>query len=112
MIRIALAALAIVLGTAAAISCEEFKTLSADEMKEYRDKLSEQGADPLDQLFAFEELSCSDSPTIRAYAMKTGLQTATDPLVLERLLPKLADAGLFRTAYSGRTLAEHLAEGV
>lgn len=31
-------------------------------------------------------------------------------LVLDRLLPKLADAGLFRAAYSGRSFAEHLAE--
>ncbi|MBP1849571.1 NtaA/DmoA family FMN-dependent monooxygenase [Rhizobium halophytocola] len=31
-------------------------------------------------------------------------------LVLERLLPKLADAGLFRKVYAGRTFAGHLAE--
>ena len=39
-----------------------------------------------------------------------GGSVASMRLVLERLLPLLGDAGLFRTGYSGRTFAEHLAE--
>lgn len=31
-------------------------------------------------------------------------------LVLEKLIPRLADAGLFRKTYSGQTFADHLAE--
>lgn len=47
---------------------------------------------------------------IDGFVAVPGGSVASMRLVLERLLPKLADAGLFRTAYSGRTFAEHLAE--
>lgn len=86
MIRLLLVVVSLMLGTAGALACEEYKSLSTDEMKDYRDKLAEKGADALDQLFAFQELSCSDNPTIRAYAVKTGLETATDPLLREQIM--------------------------
>ena len=47
---------------------------------------------------------------IDGFVAVPGGSVASMRLVLERLLPKLADARLFRTAYSGRTFAEHLAE--
>ncbi|CAM3832421.1 NtaA/DmoA family FMN-dependent monooxygenase [Agrobacterium radiobacter] len=47
---------------------------------------------------------------IDGFVAVPGGSVASMRLVLERLLPKLADAGLFRTAYSGCTFAEHLAE--
>lgn len=39
-----------------------------------------------------------------------GGSVASMRLVLEQLLPRLGDAGLFRTGYSGHTFADHLAE--
>ncbi|KWT85498.1 monooxygenase [Agrobacterium tumefaciens str. B6] len=47
---------------------------------------------------------------IDGFVAVPGGSVASMRLVLERLLPELADAGLFRTAYSGCTFAEHLAE--
>ncbi|WP_367717192.1 hypothetical protein AB2N04_03920 [Nitratireductor sp. GISD-1A_MAKvit] len=75
----------VLLGAAGASACEEYKSLSTQEMKDFRDKLAEDGADPLDRLFAFEELSCSENPTIRAYAIRQGLSSATDPLVRQQI---------------------------
>ncbi|EKF18732.1 hypothetical protein [Nitratireductor pacificus] len=83
--QLTLAALGVLLSAAGAQACEQYKNLSTAEMKEYRDKLVEAGADPLDRLFAFEELSCSDNPTIRAYAIREGIAAAKDPLVREQI---------------------------
>lgn len=83
--HMSLAILAILSSAAAAQACEQYKSLSTAEMKEYRDKLIEAEADPLDRLFAFEELSCSDNPTIRAYAIREGIAAAKDPLVREQI---------------------------
>lgn len=67
-------------------ACDEYRNLSSSEMKEFRDKLLETGADPLDRLFAFEELSCSDKPAVRSYAIREGLKSATDPIVRHQIL--------------------------
>ncbi len=86
MIRILTALFGVLLLTGGAVACDAYTTLSTGEMKDYRDKLGEAGADPLDQLFAYEQLACSDNPTIRAYAIKTGLETATEPLVRQQIM--------------------------
>lgn len=67
-------------------ACDEYRDLSNSEMKEFRNKLVETGADPLDRLFAFEELSCSDKPAVRSYAIREGLKSATDPIVRHQIL--------------------------
>lgn len=69
-----------------AMACDEFRSLENSELKEFRDKLIETDADPLDRLFAFEELSCSDRPTIRNYAVREGLKSAKDPIVRHQIL--------------------------
>ncbi len=46
---------------------------------------------------------------IDGFVAVPGGSVASMRLVLERLLPRLGDAGLFRTAYSGSTFADHLA---
>ncbi|GAB4360065.1 MAG: hypothetical protein Kow0026_22140 [Oricola sp.] len=69
-----------------ALACEKYKALDMIEMKEYRDKLVQPDADPLDQLFAFRELSCSDQPTIRAFAIREGLKSASDDLVRHEIM--------------------------
>lgn len=69
-----------------ALACEEFVDLAAQELKEYRDKLVEQEADPLDRMFAFQQLACSSSPVMRAYAVREGLRTATDPIVRQQIM--------------------------
>ncbi len=68
------------------MACEEYSNLTTSEMKEYRDKLIEAGADPFDRLFAFESLVCSDNPTIRAYAVREGLKASSDSLVRNRIM--------------------------
>lgn len=84
--QIAMALLLWLLPWQSANACEEFRSLSAAEMKEFRDKLAEADADPLDRMFAFEELNCSDKPAIRAYAVREGLKNATDPLVRHQIM--------------------------
>ncbi|HEY9057881.1 MAG TPA: hypothetical protein VIN77_12085 [Aurantimonas sp.] len=78
--------LAMLLFPATAFACEEYKSHSTAELKEYRDKLAEAEADPLDRLFAFEELACSDRPTVRAYAIRVGLSAAKDDLVRQQIM--------------------------
>ena len=73
-------------GGSAAWACEEFVDLQQQELKEYRDKLIEQEADPLDRMFAFQQLVCSSNPVMRAYAVREGLKTATDPIVRQQIM--------------------------
>ncbi|MCZ7451627.1 NtaA/DmoA family FMN-dependent monooxygenase [Rhizobium rhizogenes] len=47
---------------------------------------------------------------IDGFVAVPGGSVASMRLVLEQLLPRLGDAGLFRTGYSGHTFADHLAE--
>ena len=72
--------------TAYASACEQYNSIPIEELKEYRDKLIEADADPFDRLFAFEKLICSDKPTIRSYAIETGMQSAADTLVRHEIL--------------------------
>ncbi len=67
-------------------ACEEYKGLSKEEMKDYRDKLAEEGADELDKMFSFRELVCSDSPTMRAYAIEYGLKSTKDAVLRSEML--------------------------
>ena len=86
LLRIAFVSILLALPCRAAWACEEYRSLTNSELKEFRDKLVENGADPLDRLFAFEELACSDMPTIRSYAMREGLNSAKDPIVRHQIL--------------------------
>lgn len=74
------------LGGGGALACEEFVEIEAQQLKEYRDKLVEQEADPLDRMFAFQQLVCSSNPVMRAYAVREGLKSATDPIVREQIM--------------------------
>ncbi|BFM04890.1 hypothetical protein [Halioxenophilus aromaticivorans] len=66
--------------------CEEFVSYEPSELKEYRDLLSKVGADPIDRLFAFEKLVCSDKPIMRTYAVKVGLETTDNELVRNQIM--------------------------
>ncbi len=70
------------------IACEKFNPLSSEEVKENRDMLGKLDADPLDRMFAFEQLACSDNPNLRHYAMKEGLKNSADPLVRNQVMLK------------------------
>jgi FMN-dependent oxidoreductase (nitrilotriacetate monooxygenase family) len=60
---------------------------------------------------AFETIrEWAQAGAIDGFVAVPGGSVASMRLVLERLLPRLGDAGLFRTGYSGHTFAEHLAE--
>ncbi|KQU84946.1 hypothetical protein ASD99_31320 [Mesorhizobium sp. Root695] len=82
--------LAIVFGIQAfplvAHACEEYSALPDPETKEYRDKLLDTAADPLDRLFAFQKLVCASNPVIRTYAVREGLKAVSDPLVREQIM--------------------------
>uniref|UniRef100_UPI003BA97C54 hypothetical protein n=1 Tax=Stappia sp. TaxID=1870903 RepID=UPI003BA97C54 len=67
------------------LACETYKALSATELKEFRDKLAEQDADPIDRLFAYQELACSDQPVMRAYAIRAGMENARDPILRQQI---------------------------
>lgn len=69
-----------------ASACEDYKVIDNTQLKEFRDKLLEAEADPLDRLFAFQELVCSDNPTIRTYAVREGLRASRDPLVRQQIM--------------------------
>ncbi len=86
MIRLIIVFLALVISMPDTFACEELIELSSEEVKEYRDKLIQSNADPLDRLFAFENLACSSKPTIRAYAIREGLKSSSDPLVRHQIL--------------------------
>lgn len=68
------------------VACEEYKSLSKDEIKDYRNKLVEEGADEVDRMFSFRELVCSDSPTMRAYAVEFGLKSTSDDVMRNEVM--------------------------
>jgi hypothetical protein len=70
----------------AAHACEEYSALADQETKEYRDKLLDIAADPLDRLFAFQKLVCGNNPVIRTYAVREGLKAVSDRLVREQIM--------------------------
>lgn len=60
---------------------------------------------------AFETIrEWAQASAIDGFVAVPGGSVASMRLVLEQLLPRLGDAGLFRTGYSGHTFADHLAE--
>lgn len=60
---------------------------------------------------AFETIrEWAQASAIDGFVAVPGGSVASMLLVLEQLLPRLGDAGLFRTGYSGHTFADHLAE--
>lgn len=66
-------------------ACDEYKTMSQDELKQYRDVLSDANADPIDRFFAYQGLACSDQPVMRAYATRAGLASARDPILRQQI---------------------------
>ncbi len=67
-------------------TCEEYLYLETDELKEYRDALVAEGSDPLDRIFAFRKLSCSESPAIRSFAITEGLKNSADQIVRNEVM--------------------------
>lgn len=82
----AVATLVGALWVADAHACEEYVSHEIEELKEYRDKLREPNADPFDRLYAFEQLICASNPTLRAFAVREGLRSASDPIVRHQIL--------------------------
>ena len=82
----AIAALGLVLTAQGASACEEYLNHDMAALKEYRDKLIQPDADPFDRMFAFQQLVCSSNPTMRAYAVREGMKSASDPIVRHQIL--------------------------
>lgn len=85
MIRIMVTLLLFVIANQAQ-ACEQYEPIPLAELKEYRTKLLEPEADPFDRLFAFEQLSCSDKPTIRSFAIQEGMKSANNDIVRTEIL--------------------------
>ncbi|WP_349360188.1 hypothetical protein [Stappia sp.] len=90
-------------------ACDATTQLTPGEMKEYRDRLEQADADPIDRLVAYRRLACSDDPILRSYAIRVGLKSARDPLLRQQIafdalmaMPRidleLSDQGLGRQA--------------
>ncbi|MEW8628083.1 MAG: hypothetical protein AB2551_20210 [Candidatus Thiodiazotropha sp.] len=69
-----------------AFSCEKYESFTLDEQKSFREMLNKSNADPLDRLFAFNQLACSDDPNIRSYAIREGLKNSSDELVRNQVM--------------------------
>ncbi len=67
-------------------SCEKYESFTLDEQKSFREMLNKSNADPLDRLFAFNRLACSDDPNIRSYAVREGLKNSSDELVRNQVM--------------------------
>ena len=78
----------VLFGQSNAHACEGYSNYTLEEIKEFRDMLGEADADPLDRLFALEQMVCSDRPNIRSYAIEQGLKTIQDPLVRNEVMFK------------------------
>jgi len=78
--------LMMLVSVSAAFACDKYADYTIDEIKEFRAMLGKEDADPLDRLFAFEQMVCSDRPNIRSYAIKQGLNTIQDPLVRNEVM--------------------------
>lgn len=81
-----LSPLSLAMATGTAAACEEFVAIPESEAKEARDKLLQSDADPMDRLFAFQKLVCSNQPVLRNYAVREGLKSTTEPLVREQIM--------------------------
>lgn len=73
-------------GTSVAIACESYESYSQEQSKQLRDILLDAEADELDRLYAFDALSCSDSPTLRHYATEKGLENFKKSLLRNRVM--------------------------
>ena len=83
---VALALQAMTWSVEKAIACEQFISIEADEMKTMRDALVTPDTDPLDKLYAFQILSCSDQSSIRNYAIEVARNSKEPILISEMVL--------------------------
>ncbi len=120
IVKLAVLALlsSVLMASAANAACEDgYEKLTLEQAKEYRDKLIEQGAVPLDRQFSFAKLVCSDNPQLRDYAVREGLKSTNDPLIrnqilLDALLQKTRlDIKLARPASSASKETKTFVEG-
>lgn len=54
-------------------ACEELRRIDQESAQKLMDVLTDAGARPMDQTFAFETLSCASQPAIRRFALEQGL---------------------------------------
>lgn len=69
-----------------AFACDEYEPFTLEEIKEFRAVLQNKESSSLDMLFAFEQMACSDRPTVRHFALEEGLKNFKDPLVRNEIL--------------------------
>lgn len=69
--------------------CDGYIAVDNAQAKEAMALLSKPEGDPIDKLSAFELLTCSDKPVLRAYAMKSGLNGISDEVVRGQILMEM-----------------------
>ncbi|MEM8730611.1 MAG: hypothetical protein AAGF79_11900 [Pseudomonadota bacterium] len=82
--------------TTAHAQCVEMKTYSRDETRQLMSMLVAPEADPLDQLFSFEDLMCSSNPTVRNMALKAGANSSSEDVRSQILFRALAEQQIIR----------------
>ncbi len=70
------AALLVIAMASAASACDEFVKIDKAQTITLMNTMSNDQSAPLEQLFAFETLMCSDQPGVRDLTLRTGLQSS------------------------------------
>ena len=68
------------------LACEKYNSYSNEEAKEYLEMLNNPDANPVDRMFAIQQLACSDNPNLRNHSVKEGLKQSADPLVRNQVM--------------------------
>lgn len=90
MLRYVLPAAALALVTAqSAGACEDRVTIDPMQAPELLSTIANDGADPLDQFFAFDTLMCADQTGIRDLALRTGAASSNATIQGQVLLRSL-----------------------
>lgn len=66
-------------------ACEGFKSVPQDQAQAMLDTLGNPKSKPLERVFAFQTLACSDLPAVRRVAMEQGLK-GNDPILRGQVL--------------------------
>lgn len=87
---------ATVLGHQAQAECAEWQTLSVEQARQHMSELVAPEGDPLEQLFAFGALMCSDQPVVRQIALKNAANAPSETIRSQLLLTTLMNMTVLR----------------
>lgn len=113
MIRLALAMSLLTLPALVRAQCADWQSYTVDEARQMMSELVAPEGDPLEQLFAFEALMCSDQPVVRQIAMENAANAPSETVRSQLLLRALMDMTVLRMELGeGRPTEEKYAKSV